>query len=95
MKAILTKVLPMTNTKAPRIKAYTEGGNSIAISWGECEDGRTQGEAHLYAARKLCDKMKWEGRLIGGETPSGYAFTFAESKIVEKIATYYPLDKKK
>lgn len=95
MKAILTKVLPATNTKPARLKACTEGGNSIVISWHECEDGRTQGEAHLYAARKLCDKMKWEGRLIGGGTPSGYAFTFAESKIAEKTATYYPLDNKK
>ena len=83
MKAILTKVIPCTNTKPTRVKAYTEGGNSIMVSWSECEGNgdRTQGQSHLYAARKLCDKMKWAGELLGGGTPEGYYFVFAETKI--------------
>lgn len=83
MKAILTKIIPCTNTKPTRIKAYTEGGNQIMISWDHA-DGfgkRTQGQAHLFAARKLCDKMGWTGELIGGGTPDGYCFVFAQSAI--------------
>ena len=91
MKAILTKIIPCTDTKPTRIKAYTEGGNRVTVSWSECDDGeRTQGQAHLYAARKLCDKMHWNGRLIGGGTPEGYAFTFADSRIQEATSVMYP-----
>lgn len=85
MKAILTKVIPCTNTKPTRVKAYTEGGNSIMVSWSECDsDGRTQGEAHLYAAQALANKMQWPGKLLGGGTPEGYAFVFAETLIRAK-----------
>lgn len=85
MKAILTKCVSCSNTKPTRIKAYTEGGNSIMVSWSECDGNgdRTQGQAHMYAARKLCNKMKWEGKLIGGGTPTGYCFVFQNSLIKE------------
>ena len=95
MKAILTKIIPCTNTKPTRIKAYTEGGNSLILSWSTCDDeGRTQGQAHLFAARKLCDKLKWEGVLIGGGTIEGYCFTFANSPIRESFPTFYRRSKK-
>ena len=82
MKAILTKVIPCTDTKPTRVKAYTEGGNSIMVSWSECDtDGRTQGKAHLYAAYKLAKKMNWPGNLLGGGTPDGYAFVFTDTLI--------------
>ena len=83
MKAILTKVIPCTNTKPTRVKAYTEGGNSIIVSWSECDaDGRNdQGHAHLYAAYKLAKKMNWPGTLLGGGTPDGYAFVFTDTLI--------------
>ncbi len=85
MKAILTKVLPCTNTKPTRIKAYTEGGNQQVLSWSECDsDDRTQGQAHLYAAQALADKMHWPGALIGGGIPDGYCFVFADSPIRTK-----------
>lgn len=85
MKAILTKVLPCTNTKPTRIKAYTEGGNSITISWEEAEyPEKSHAQTHLYVAQQLCKKLKWEGKLIGGGTPEGYAFVFQESWIREK-----------
>ena len=83
-KAILTKVIPCTNTKPTRVKAYTEGGNSIIVSWSECDehgDGTTNGKAHLYAAYKLCKKMNWPGTLLGGGTPEGYVFVFADTFI--------------
>ena len=82
MKAILTKIIPCTNTKPTRIKAYTEGGNSITLSWGECtEQGLNNGLSHLYAAKKLAEKMKWSTNLLGGGTPTGYAFVFADTRI--------------
>ena len=82
MKAILTKIIPCTNTKPTRVKAYTEGGNAITVSWSTCDDdGRTQGQAHLFAAKKLCEKMQWTGELIGGGTAEGYCFVFAKSLI--------------
>jgi len=82
MKAILTKIIPCTNTKPTRIKAYTEGGNSIILLWSMCDDeGRNQGQAHLYAAQALAKKMRWSGDLIGGGTPEGYCFVFADSQI--------------
>ena len=82
MKAILTKCIPCTNTKPTRIKAYTEGGNSLTLSSSGCEENqRTQGEAHLYAAEQLALKMGWPGLLIGGGTPDGYCFVFADSYI--------------
>lgn len=85
MKAILTKCLPATDTKPTRIKAYTEGGNSITVSWSECEgygNERTQAEAHGYAARKLAEKMHWRGTLLGGGTVEGYCFIFADTRII-------------
>lgn len=83
MKAILTKCLPATDTKPTRIKAYTEGGNSITVSWSECDaSNRTQAEAHGYAARKLAEKMHWPGVLLGGGTVEGYCFVFADTRII-------------
>lgn len=83
MKAILTKCLPATDIKPTRIKAYTEGGNSITVSWSECDrNDRTQAEAHGYAARKLAEKMHWSGTLLGGGTVEGYCFVFADTRII-------------
>ena len=67
MNAILTKVLPATDTKPTRIKAYTEGGNSCITSWSACDQpGSAQAQAHLFAAQQLCKKMHWWGALVGG-----------------------------
>lgn len=85
MRAISTKWLPPTDTKPARIKAYTEGGNRLTLSWSECDsEGRTQGQAHGYAARKLADKMGWSKpgvALLGGGTFDGYVFVFEETFI--------------
>lgn len=86
MKAILTKCLPATNAKPTRIKAYTEGGNQITLSWSVCEHeakdtSGNQGQVHLQAAKALCKRMKWPSELLGGGTPEGYAFVFKETLI--------------
>lgn len=86
MKAILTKCLPATDTKPTRIKAYTEGGNQITISWSTCEDmahdtSGNQGQVHLAAAKALCHKMGWDTNILGGGTPNGYVFVFRNTLI--------------
>ncbi len=88
MKAILTKCLPATNERSRRVKAYTEGGNSIIVSWDKAEDvahdvyaNTADAVVHKVVAYQLCHKMNWQGFLVGGGTPEGYAFCFRESKI--------------
>jgi hypothetical protein len=82
MKAILTKVLPWTQTKPKRIKAYTEGGNSRTLSYDTCTaNGENDREAHLFAAKSLACAMGWPTDLIGGGTKEGYAFVFTDSDI--------------
>ena len=77
MKAISTKYLPATNFRGSRIKAFTEGGNQITISYPHelnAENG------HLAAAVALKTKMNWSGKLIGGGTGNGYVFVFTDSE---------------
>ena len=83
MKAILTKYIPATNTKPSRIKAYTSDGNQLTVSYGSCtRDGNSDTAfMHMHAAEKLQQKMNWKGKLIGGGTPTGYAFVFTDSWI--------------
>jgi hypothetical protein len=71
MKAISTKYIPATDLKGSRIKAYTEGNNSIAISYPLEYDGEI---AHKIAAVALCRKMGWPQELIAGGTKEGYVF---------------------
>ena len=72
MKAIMTKYLPVTNTKPARIKAYTVDNNSIVITAGRYENDY---QDHKSVAWALIDKMGWntDGKLniIGGGTYSG------------------------
>lgn len=74
MKAILTKVLPCTETKRRRVKAYDLDGNSVTVttSW-------LSGQAlHEFAAKELCAKMNWPGQMACGETREGFAFVFLD-----------------
>lgn len=106
MKAIYTKPLGWTNTKPTRIKAYTEGGNSITLSRDECDNrairqrARWHGQGdeirHLVAARALCDKMKWKGQLIGSygaDDNGGYCFVFLDSDLYETGFTTYDYER--
>lgn len=74
MKAIQTKYLPCTDYKGSRIKAYDGDGNSITISYPHELSGM---DAHEKAAKALCTKMNWTGKLIGGGLNKGYVFVFA------------------
>lgn len=57
MQAILTKVLPCTNTKPTRIKATCARG-SLTIS-APVEFAVSDERAHRHAAQKLCE-IFWE-----------------------------------
>jgi hypothetical protein len=88
MKAILTKVLGYTAARPTRIKAYAEGGNSLISSWDDCTpNGEDDRRAHLNAAIRLAKKMQWSTDLIGGGTPEGYCFVFADSEIRTRRAS--------
>ncbi len=77
MKAIETKYLPATNFKGTRIKAYTEGGNSITVGRYHERLGQLEGEAlEKEVAVMLCEKMGWSTELLGGATKAGHAFVF-------------------
>lgn len=77
MIAITTKYLGPTNVRGSRIKA-TGNRNSITISY---DDSLNSEHAHAKAARALCDKMKWDGKLLGGGTEHGYAWVFANTNL--------------
>jgi hypothetical protein len=81
MKAIITKYIPATNTKPSRVKAWTEGGNSVTIGYNSDNDNPFR-----VAAEKLCAKMQWPGRLIEGGTGNGSVFVFAEPEHAEDVS---------
>lgn len=69
--AIMTKYICPTNSRPGRVKAYTESGLSVTLSW---EHGQGVEQNHLSAAQALAHKMNWAGRWVGGGTKEGYAF---------------------
>lgn len=87
MKAILTKSLPYTNHRPRRIKVYAEGVKPMILSWEACtQRGENDETAHLHAAVVFAISMKWSTDLIGGGTPEGYCFVFADSRINSRRA---------
>lgn len=72
--AIETKYLGPTNTKGARIKAFTDGA-SIIKSY---DDSLTSFDNKAEAARALCEKLGWEGSLVGGGTRMGEVFVFVD-----------------
>lgn len=77
MQAIITKYLPVTNTRASRIKAQCAAG-SVTIDYPHELSGM---DCHAKAAKALVAKLGWNdahyGGLLGGQLPSGeYVFVF-------------------
>jgi hypothetical protein len=70
-QAITTKYLGPTNYRGARIKAYTESGISLTISYPYELNPE---EGHLQAADKLKTQLGWEGKLIQGAIKTGYVF---------------------
>jgi hypothetical protein len=67
MQAIVTKYIPPTDTKGPRIKATAMAG-SVIIRYDHELD---HDEPFRKAAQALCDKFGWDWKLIGGGLPDG------------------------
>ena len=69
MKAIQIKVLPATNTKGTRLKAWTEAG-SVVKSRNYAYN--LDDQAHLLAKAYLVDK-NWHGLVVRGfgQLPNG------------------------
>ena len=76
MKAISTKFLPCTNSRGSRIKATEPDGASVTATY---DHGKNSDQNHAAAALKLCEKMKWTGRLQGGSTKDGMVFCWLDS----------------
>lgn len=71
MKAILTHVLPPTNTKPARIKATAEGVETVVISRAAYAELDT---AHRVAAESLAERHGWldgDWVLVDGTLPNG------------------------
>lgn len=75
MKAITTKYHGPTNTRGSKISASDGDGNRVTISYPY----ELSGEAvHRAAADRLCEKMGWDHKLVGGSVKNGYVFVFVD-----------------
>jgi hypothetical protein len=74
---IMTKYIHPTDTKPSRVKAYTEIGHKITLTW---DSGLDQFENHEKAAQALMNKMCWKERIIGAAIKDGYAFVMLDKR---------------
>ena len=77
MKAIQTKFLPCTDYQGSRVKASDADGNSITIGW---DHGFNQEQNHIRAARALCEKMSWRGKIATGYLNRRYVHVFVNGE---------------
>jgi len=77
MQTIETKYVGATNYKGSRIIA-TASGNDIKVSI-PYDSGQTDENMHMTAAIALCNKIGWEGKMIGGHSKHGMVWVFDES----------------
>lgn len=81
MIAIQTKVIPSSNTRGTRIKAFTSSGFSAIIAYPYNESYEL---AHFEAVKELIKKNKLDWDLSDmryGGTDTGYVFCFNHSKV--------------
>ena len=83
MKAIETHYLPCTYKRPARIVAVAEGGNRVVIT----HPGGVGVMPHALAARKLCAKLKWTGKLTAGTTAKGYVFAWVTADTMMRVTT--------
>lgn len=74
MKTITTKYHGPTNTRGSRISA-SDGDNRLSISYPY---ELNHDQAHMKAARQLCEKLNWKGTLQGGSTKDGMVWCFID-----------------
>jgi FKBP-type peptidyl-prolyl cis-trans isomerase 2 len=83
MLAIHTKYIPASKTKSSRIKAISDNGQSVIVSFNHSFDGHL---VHFEAVKALVIKHKltWDisNMCYGGSSDGkGYTFVFADSKV--------------
>ena len=83
MQAIHTKYIPASNVKSSRIKATSDNGHSVIISYPHEFSGHL---VHFEAVKALVIKHKltWdiENMCYGGSSDgNGYTFVFCDSKV--------------
>lgn len=76
MQTIITKVLPVTNTKPTRIKATSTSGLSVTVSRYSFD---SMEDAHEAAVRALMGKLNWTGTMVGGNMKEGMVWVFARN----------------
>jgi hypothetical protein len=89
MIAIRTKVLPGTETRGTRIKAWTSNKQSVTIPYPH---ERSNERAHFEAVKALVakHKLEWDlSEMRWGGFDHGYVFCFADS-IVNPKPEYQP-----
>lgn len=64
MKAITVKYLGPNDTKGARLRASDGDGNCATVGYPYALSGEA---VYRAGADALCAKMRWGGRLIGGE----------------------------
>ena len=82
MLAIITEVVPATNTRPSRIKAYTCNGHKLIASR---DDALGDVQQHLAVAQKLIrEQLRYApdcSTMIYGGSPKGYVFCFSASTV--------------
>ncbi len=75
MQTITTKYLGPTDKRGARIVATTSSGVRAVVPFSY--DVSTE-DCHRLAALAVYDKCGWTGRMIAGETRSGYVWVFVD-----------------
>ncbi len=75
MQAITTKYYGPGNVRGARIKAQTESGIKVWVSYDHGSDN-----PHRDAAVALCRKLGWHGTLCEGGTREGSVFVFVTDR---------------
>lgn len=83
MQAIHTKYIPASNVRGSRIKATSDNGHSVTVSYEHSLDGHL---VHFEAVKALVAKHKldWDisNMCYGGSSDGkGYTFVFRDSTV--------------
>jgi len=79
MQTITTKYLPATNCRGSRIKVTASGGISRTYSYNMLQEQATEWGmscVHSAGVAMLCHVLKWNGKLVKGDTKDGHCFVF-------------------
>jgi hypothetical protein len=77
MQTIETKYVGATNYKGSRIIASASGSSAkVTIPY---DSGQADENMHVTAAIMLCNKLNWEGKMIGGHSKQGMVWVFDEA----------------